>query len=98
MFKIASSISTRVSTMFTTAAESEQSLEGSGNNLANPTWGAINQPFIRQTPARYADGMSKVGGAGLASPRAISNFVFRGPDDGVTNNRDWSAMTYASRP
>ena len=94
MFKMASSISTRVSTMFT-AAVSEQSLEGTGNNVANPTWGAINQPFIRQTPARYADGISNVGGAALASPRVISNLVFRGPDDGVTNNRDWSAMMYA---
>jgi hypothetical protein len=80
--------------MFTTAV-AEQAFEGTGNNMANPTWGAINQPFIRQTPVRYADGISKVGGAALASPRAISNLVFRGPDDGITNNRDWSAMTYA---
>ena len=94
MFKMASSISTRVSNMFTTAV-AEQAFEGTGNNMANPTWGAINQPFIRQTPVRYADGISKVGGAALASPRAISNLVFRGPDDGITNNRDWSAMTYA---
>ncbi len=94
MFKMASSISTRVSNMFTTALP-EQAFDGTGNNMANPTWGAINQPFIRQTPVRYADGISKVGGAALASPRAISNLVFKGPDDGITNNRDWSAMTYA---
>jgi hypothetical protein len=72
MFKMASSISTRVSDMFTTAVP-EQAFEGTGNNMANPTWGAINQPFTRQTPVRYADGISKVGGAALASPRAISN-------------------------
>jgi len=95
MFKIASSISTRVSNIFTTAAAPEQSLEGSGNNVANPTWGAINQPFIRQTPARYANGISNISGVALASPRVISNLVFRGPDGGVANNRDWSAMTYA---
>jgi hypothetical protein len=74
---------------------SDQAFEGTGNNIAHPTWGAINQPFIRQTPVRYADGISKVGGAALASPRVISNLVFQGPDNGITNNRDWSAMTYA---
>lgn len=79
----------------TAAAVSEQSLEGSGNNIDNPTWGAINQPFIRQTPARYADGISTVGGVALASPRVISNLVFPSPDEGVTNDRDFSAMTYA---
>ena len=95
MFKVASSISTRVSNMFTTAAAPLQSFDGSSNNVANPNWGSINQPFIRQTPVRYADGISKVAGATLPSPRLISNLVFHGPEDGVTNNRDWSAMTYA---
>ena len=95
MFKVASSISTRVSNMFTTAAAPLQSFDGSSNNVANPNWGSINQPFIRQTPVRYADGISKVAGAALPSPRLISNLVFHGPEDGVTNNRDWSAMTYA---
>jgi len=104
MMKLSSSISIGASNMLTrslrlnsdtAAAMSEQSLEGSGNNIDNPTWGAINQPFIRQTPARYADGISTVGGVGLASPRVISNLVFPSPDEGVTNNRDWSSMTYA---
>jgi hypothetical protein len=44
---------------------------------------------------RYADGISKVSGAALPSPRLISNLVFHGPEDGVTNNRDWSATTDA---
>jgi len=104
MVNLASSISIGAFNMFTrsrrlnldtAAAVSEQSLEGSGNNIDNPTWGSINQPFIRQTPARYADGISTVGGVALASPRVISNLVFPSPDEGVTNNRDWSAMTYA---
>jgi hypothetical protein len=49
---------------------------------------AINQPFIRQTPARYADGISTVGGVALASPRVTSNLLFPNPDEGVPNNRD----------
>ncbi len=31
----------------------------------------------------------------MASPRVISNLVFPSPDEGVTNDRDFSAMTYA---
>jgi hypothetical protein len=97
MLNLASSVSTRVSNMFTTTAVSaaDQAFDGTGNNVANPTWGSIGKPFIRQTPVRYADGISKVGGAALPSPRLISNLVFQGPVDGITNNRDWTAMTYA---
>jgi len=97
MLSLASSVSTRVSSMFTTTAVSaaDQAFDGTGNNVANPTWGSVNKPFIRKTPVRYADGVSKVGGAALPSPRLISNLVFQGPADGIINNRDWTAMTYA---
>jgi len=97
MLNLASSVSTRVSNMFTTTAVSaaDQAFDGTGNNVANPTWGSIGKPFIRQTPVRYADGISKVGGAALPSPRLISNLVFQGPVDGIINNRDWTALTYA---
>ena len=97
MLNLASSVSTRVSNLFTTTAVSaaDQAFDGTGNNVANPTWGSIGKPFIRQTPVRYADGISKVGGAALPSPRLISNLVFQGPVDGIINNRDWTALTYA---
>jgi hypothetical protein len=48
-----------------------QSLDGSGNNLANPTWGQGGRPCSRVAPARYADGRS----APVTGPnsRAVSN-------------------------
>ena len=31
-----------------------RTLDGSCNNLANPTWGQTNTPYLRVAPARYA--------------------------------------------
>lgn len=36
-----------------------QSLNGSGNNRANPTWGQAGNAYSRVAPARYADGRSQ---------------------------------------
>jgi hypothetical protein len=48
-----------------------QSLDGSGNNQANPTWGQVGSAYSRVTAARYADGV----GAPVSGPnsRFISN-------------------------
>ena len=56
-----------------------QSLDGSGNNQANPTWGKSGLPYSRVAPTRYADGRSEP----VAGPnaRAVSNRVFH--DDGT---------------
>jgi hypothetical protein len=50
-----------------------ESLDGTGNNVANPTWGQAGQPYPRVGPARYADGLSQP----VAGPnsRYISNRV-----------------------
>ena len=34
-----------------------ESLDGSGNNVANPTWGQAGRPYARVAPAAYADGI-----------------------------------------
>ncbi len=51
-----------------------QSLDGSGNNVANPDWGRGGTPYSRVAPARYADGRSQpVSGP---NSRFASNRVF----------------------
>jgi len=52
-----------------------ESLNGSGNNQANPTWGQAGTNYIRVAPARYADGHSAM----VAGPnvRYVSNRVFQ---------------------
>jgi peroxidase len=51
-----------------------QGLDGSGNNVANPTWGRSGNNYSRVANARYADGV----GQPVASPNArlVSNRIF----------------------
>jgi hypothetical protein len=51
-----------------------RSLDGSGNNLAHPTWGEVGTNYQRLAPARYADGAGAM--ASGPNPRYISNRVF----------------------
>jgi hypothetical protein len=36
-----------------------ENLDGSGNNIDNPTWGQAGQPYLRVGTAHYADGISQ---------------------------------------
>lgn len=85
---------------FATAQRTEaQSLDGTGNNVANPAWGSVNQPFLRFAKAAYADGVSTPAGAGRPDARTLSNLfsAFSAADieEGVVNDRDLSAFVYA---
>ncbi|TPX37485.1 hypothetical protein SmJEL517_g00706 [Synchytrium microbalum] len=59
-------------------------MDGSGNNIVHPTWGAANSPYRRAPPPNYADTSSTPNGVGLPAPRTISNnLISRG--DSHTN-------------
>ncbi|BCB83613.1 peroxidase family protein [Phytohabitans suffuscus] len=66
-----------------------QSLDGSGNNTANPTWGQANRPYSRVAAARYADGRSQP----VAGPnsRYISNRIFNDANQNVFSERQVTA-------
>ena len=49
------------------------SIDGTGNNLANPVWGSTLEQFLILAPAAYADNSSSPGGAGLPGGRAVGN-------------------------
>ena len=51
------------------------SLDGTGNNPRNTTWGAAGADLLRLAPAAYADGISSPSGSTRPSPRLISNRV-----------------------
>jgi hypothetical protein len=58
-----------------------RSIDGTGNNLANPEWGAAGTDLLRLAPAAYDNGISSPAGADRLSPRAISNgIVAQGSD------------------
>jgi Animal haem peroxidase/Cellulose binding domain len=66
-----------------------QSLDGSGNNAANPAWGQTNTPYSRVAAARYADGRSQP----VAGPNAryVSNRVFNDVTQNVFSERQVTA-------
>jgi hypothetical protein len=66
-----------------------QSLDGSRNNAANPTWGQANTPYARVAAARYANGTSQP----VAGPnsRFISNRVFNDVNQNVFSERQVTA-------
>ncbi|MGE3163555.1 MAG: peroxidase family protein [Planctomycetota bacterium] len=52
-----------------------RSIDGTGNNLANPDWGAAHTELLRQGPAAYSDGISEMAGETRPSPRMVSNNI-----------------------
>jgi len=70
-----------------------QNLDGSGNNIANPTWGAANQPYPRIGNARYADGRAQM----VAHPNArfTSNRIFNDAFGNVFSARDGAQWLWA---
>lgn len=73
-----------------------RSLDGTGNNLANPAWGTAGSPYLRITTPAYADGRSAPAGAARPSARAVSNGLSAHPAGvEIENDRDMSAFVYA---
>ena len=50
-----------------------RTIDGTGNNLNNPTLGSANTPFLRTTTNAYGDGLSTPAGADQKGTREISN-------------------------
>ncbi len=56
-----------------------RSIDGTGNNLSNPIWGAADTELLRVAPADYpgdGSGSTILGSADRANPRTISNTLF----------------------
>ena len=71
------------------------SFDGTGNNVAHPTWGSTGQDLLRISPAAYGDGISTPSGADRPGARLVSNLLAASPEGGVTNDRDFTAFVYA---
>ena len=72
-----------------------ESIDGTGNNVAHPTWGSTGQDLLRLSPAAYGDGISTPSGADRPGARLVSNLLAASPEGGVTNDRDFTAFVYA---
>jgi len=49
--------------------------DGTGNNVANPSWGSAGTDLLRISPAAYSDGISSPALAGNPSARVISDLL-----------------------
>ncbi|HTQ38164.1 MAG TPA: peroxidase family protein, partial [Pirellulales bacterium] len=74
-------------------------INGVGNNVANPTWGAADTDFTRLAAALFGDGISTPNGQALPSARAISNLIanqdLAGVEQDLNNNRNMTDFVYA---
>ena len=57
------------------APQETRNINGSGNNLANSDWGAINSQINRLTPQSFNDSISEMAHPDYQNPRIISNLV-----------------------
>ena len=72
-----------------------RSYDGSGNNVDNPLWGAVDATFLRLADAEYADGLAAPAGAERPSARAVSNAVADAGESDVSSGSFMSAFVYA---
>ena len=79
-----------------------RTIDGFGNNIANPTWGQAGTDLIRVSPVAYADGISTPSAPNDLSPRQISNDlnnqsdpIFSGANNlGVPQTKSLSDFSY----
>lgn len=76
------------------AGDVVRSIDGSGNNLTNPDWGAAGEDLLRIAPADYADGVSSPAGADRPSAREVSNAIVDHGADDTHSDRQLSAYIY----
>ncbi len=76
-----------------TPAVAIYSPSGTGNNIANPSWGTTQTAFVRRSAAEYTDGISTPAGIDRASARAISNAINTDTAD-TPNARGLSDLMY----
>ena len=69
-----------------------RSLDGYGNNVANPDWGRAGTAYPRLAPPRYADGIGTP--AGGPNTRYLSNRVFNDRTSDIFSERDVSQWVW----
>lgn len=60
----------------TANAQDNRTIDGSNNNLANPTWGAAHEQLQRVVSNGYEDGIASPAGSARPNPRFLSNLLF----------------------
>ncbi len=69
-----------------------ESLNGSQNNLAHPSWGEAGTPYLRLAPAHYADGVGTM--VSGPNPRYVSNRIFNSGGQDIFSPRNVSQWVW----
>jgi peroxidase len=72
----------------------DRSFDGSGNNVANPQWGAGGTNFVRQAAVAYTDGIAVPHVAGRPNPRSVGVALMK-QTSSVPSARGLSGYMYA---
>lgn len=64
------------SSLISVYSQKNRSVDGSGNNLSNPSWGQVGQQLLRLSPSEYGDSISSASGSNRMNARQISNILF----------------------
>lgn len=68
-----------------------RTIDGAGNNLANPNWGAAETTVLRLASIAYTDGLESPAGEDSPGARAVSNAIFA---QGAAAENDYGATDY----
>ena len=52
-----------------------RTINGEGNNIANPEWGKADTELVRCVPSQYSDGFNSLAGSTRPNARWISNYL-----------------------
>src|SRR5689334_21393750 len=80
--------------LFAPAIAEDRSFDGTGNNIANPTWGSAGSDYARTAPVDYANGFSTARLTGRPNPRSVGLALMR-QSGAKPNNRNLSGYVYA---
>ena len=72
-----------------------RSIDGYGNNLANPEWGMAGGDIFRASPANYADGIQSLNDTNKPNPRVVSNVLFDQGDEQIFDKYSLSDYVWA---
>ena len=68
-------------------------IDGVGNNVDNPAWGATGEQFIRLSPAAFEDGVGAPARSDQMNAREISNLI-SAQEESVENDRFITSMWF----
>ncbi|HEY7132913.1 MAG TPA: peroxidase family protein, partial [Candidatus Limnocylindrales bacterium] len=92
-FLLAVGLSLAIAATATAAPSGTRSFDGSGNNVAHPTWGAAGQPYRRIAAPAYADGRSAM--ASGPNARYLSNRIFNDANQNLFSENGISQWGWA---